>query len=125
MGERKIRTDNIAIESLVKLTVNQEALANLLASPENCDDLILGHLLAEGHINQSTIIDKSDIVTRVDDYGTILVDVVSFCADSCDDLVCTHWSTFVVTIGFLVSFEINQPIFRTSGFPSKPKLDLV
>ena len=75
MGERIIQTDNIAIESLVKLTVNQEALANLLASPKNCDDLILGHLLAEGHINHSTKIDKSDIVTKVDDYGTISVDI--------------------------------------------------
>ena len=75
MGERMIQTDNIAIESLVKLTVNQEALANLLASPENCDDLILGHLLAEGHINLSTKIDKADIVTKFDDYGTISVDV--------------------------------------------------
>ena len=47
MDERIIQTDNVAIESLIKLSVNQEALANLLASPENCDDLILGHLLAD------------------------------------------------------------------------------
>ena len=37
-GVRLIQTDDIAIESLVKLTVNQEPLANLLASPDNCDD---------------------------------------------------------------------------------------
>ena len=75
MGERIIQSDEIAIESLVKLTVNGEPLANLLASPDNCDDLILGHLLAEGYITHSTKIDKSDIITKVDDYGTILVDI--------------------------------------------------
>ena len=75
MGERLIQTDNIAIESLIKLSVNQESLANLLASPENCDDLIIGHLLAEGHINPSTKIDKSDIVTKIDGYGTKSVDI--------------------------------------------------
>ena len=75
MGERVIQTDDVAIESLVKLSVNHEPLANLLASPENCEDLILGHLLAEGYITQSINIDKSDIITKVDDYGTILVDI--------------------------------------------------
>ena len=75
MDERIIQTDNVAIESLIKLSVNQETLANLLASPENCDDLILGHLLAEGHINPTTKIDKSDIVTKIDDYGTTSVDI--------------------------------------------------
>lgn len=74
MGKRIIQTDNIAIESLVKLTVNREPLANLLASPEDCGDLILGHLLAEGYIPLATKIDKSNIIANVDEYGTILVD---------------------------------------------------
>ena len=74
-GDRLIQTDDIAIESLVKLTVNQEPLANLLASPDNCDDLIIGHLLAEGYINSTTRIDKSNTITKTDIHGTILVDV--------------------------------------------------
>ena len=74
-GVRLIQTDDIAIESLVKLTVNQEPLANLLASPDNCDDLIIGHLLAEGYITLATIIDKSNIIIKTDIHGTILVDV--------------------------------------------------
>ena len=75
MGERVIVSDDIAIESLVKLTVNREPLANLLASPESCEDLILGHLLTEGYITHSTQIDKSNVITKVDDCGTILVDI--------------------------------------------------
>ncbi len=75
-GDRLIQTDDIAIESLVKLTVNQEPLANLLASPDDCDDLIIGHLLAEGYISSTTRIDKSNIITKTDIHGTILVDVM-------------------------------------------------
>lgn len=74
-GDRLIQTDDIAIESLVKLTVNQEPLANLLASPDNCDDLIIGHLLAEGYITSTTRIDKSNTTINTDIHGTILVDV--------------------------------------------------
>ena len=75
-GDRLIQTDDIAIESLVKLTVNQEPLANLLASPDDCDDLIIGHLLAEGYINSTTRIDKSNITIKIDIHGAILVDVM-------------------------------------------------
>lgn len=75
-GDRLIQTDDIAIESLVKLTVNQEPLANLLASPDDCDDLIIGHLLAEGYINSTTRIDNSDITIKIDIHGTILVDLM-------------------------------------------------
>lgn len=75
MGDRLIQTDDIAIESLVKLTVNQQPLANLLASPDNCNELIIGHLLAEGYITLDTQIDKCKIIAKTDDYGTILVDV--------------------------------------------------
>ena len=61
MGKRFIESDDVAIESLVKLTINNEPMANLLASPEDCNDLILGHLLTEGYIAITTKIDKSNI----------------------------------------------------------------
>ena len=75
MGERFIESDDVAIEALVKLTVNNEPMANLLASPEDCNDLILGHLLSEGYTPFSTRIDKSKITINQDDFGTILVNL--------------------------------------------------
>ena len=47
----KISTDVVAVESVVSLYYNDVKLATLLASPEELDDLLIGHLICEGYLS--------------------------------------------------------------------------
>ena len=52
-GEVSISSDDLAVESIVYLYFNEQKIATLLASPNDCEDLLIGHLLSEGYIERS------------------------------------------------------------------------
>ena len=111
-GKRFIQSDDVAIESLVKLTVNNEPMANLLASPEDCNDLILGHLLTEGYMPITTKIDKSDITINQDEYGTILVDL------TCLDIEINHRKSLGITTTSCGACKLDGMDLLIDGLPS-------
>ena len=51
----KISTDVVAVESVVSLYYNDVKLATLLASPEELDDLLIGHLICEGYLSADQV----------------------------------------------------------------------
>ena len=52
-GNLIISSDDLAVESVVHLYFNEEKIATLLASPNDCENLFIGHLLTEGYIKRS------------------------------------------------------------------------
>ena len=49
-GNLIISSDDLAVESVLHLYFNEEKIATLLASPNDCENLFIGHLLTEGYI---------------------------------------------------------------------------
>tara|TARA_B100000886_G_scaffold63830_1_gene39834 strand:- start:1194 stop:1961 length:768 start_codon:yes stop_codon:yes gene_type:complete len=49
-GTTKIASDEVAVESVVSLNCNGFELATLLASPDELDHLMIGHLVCEGYV---------------------------------------------------------------------------
>ena len=116
MGERFIESDDVAIESLVKLTVNNEPMANLLASPEDCNDLILGHILSEGYTPFSTRIDKSKITINQDEYGTILVNL------TCSEITINQSKSLGITTTSCGACKLDGMELLIDGLPGVESL---
>ena len=56
-GNVKINSDFLAVESVIKLSFNQQKIATLLGSPQDSEYLLLGHLVAEGYLQHEQMVD--------------------------------------------------------------------
>ena len=74
-GNKSISTDSIASETLVKLSYNGERIANLLASPEEGDYLLKGHLISEGYVELNSFREDHDFEIKYGDSGELLVNI--------------------------------------------------
>ncbi|MED6337880.1 MAG: formate dehydrogenase accessory sulfurtransferase FdhD, partial [Candidatus Thermoplasmatota archaeon] len=52
-GKLSISSDDLAVETVVYLYFNEQKIATLLASPNDCENLFIGHLLSEGYIERA------------------------------------------------------------------------
>ncbi len=68
-GDLSISSDDLAVESVVYLHFNEQKIATLLASPNDCENLLIGHLLSEGYIEraQAKICSNDVIITTSKD----------------------------------------------------------
>jgi FdhD protein len=66
--------DHVAIEALVIIRINGDAVANLLATPSDLQDLAIGHCIAEAKTGALSI---ESFTTSVDDTGTHFVDIIT------------------------------------------------
>lgn len=57
-GTAKISSDEVAVESVVSLNCNGSELATLLASPDELEHLLFGHLVCEGYV-------ANDVLNRI------------------------------------------------------------
>ena len=55
-GERVVKDESVAAETLIHITVNGETLVNLLGSPENSDELAKGHLMTQFNVDFNDIV---------------------------------------------------------------------
>ena len=56
-GNVMIGSDSLAIESVIRLLFNNQKVATLLGSPNDSKYLLLGHLISEGYLKYSQLID--------------------------------------------------------------------
>ena len=55
-GERVVKDESVAAETLIHITVNGETLVNLLGSPEDSVELAKGHLMTQFNVDFNDIV---------------------------------------------------------------------
>ena len=55
-GERVVKDESVAAETLIHITVNGNTLVNLLGSPEDSVELAKGHLMTQFNVDFNDII---------------------------------------------------------------------
>ena len=71
-----IGSDNLAVETIVKLQYNDAILATLLASPEDLEHLLMGHLLCEGYLPINFLIDTPMSIDILSDESGYTVNMI-------------------------------------------------
>ena len=93
-GERMVKDESIAVETLIQIVVNGHTLVNLLGSPEHTEALAIGHLMTQHDVDAKDIssvkshvrgnVVEVDVVTRS---GNILAQrhgIVTASCGACD-----------------------------------------
>ena len=73
--KNSISSDDLAVESVVALFYNGQKIATLLASPNDLEALLLGHLFSEGYLSKFSLLDGFDnysITSNSDGYTVML-----------------------------------------------------
>jgi FdhD protein len=66
--------DHVAVEALVIIRINGNAIANLLATPSDLQDLAIGHCIAEAKTDPISV---ESFTTSLDETGTHFVDIIT------------------------------------------------
>ena len=72
-----IGSDDLAVETIVKLQYNDDIVATLLASPEDLEHLLIGHLLCEGYLPINFFVDRSLSIDILSDESGYSVKMIS------------------------------------------------
>ena len=70
-GELSLAEEQLATECLVHISVNGDALTTLLGSPEEVDELAIGHLITE----HGVLFDAISSIQAVEDRGVVSVNI--------------------------------------------------
>ena len=123
-GETKPEYDELADESIITISNGQDVVVRLLATPQNLEDLAVGHIRCEGRGNvESVVVNGTDIAVVGDVIPRPTNDLLTAACGACTVGEIQSPETTVSKTQFLnanfkemmSSMKKNQPIFDSTG----------
>ena len=116
--------DDLADESIISISNEQEVVVRLLATPQNLEDLAIGHIICEGRGNvESIVVTGTDIIVEGDIIPRPTADLLTAACGACTVGEIQSPDTTVSQTQFLNAdlkemmsvMKNNQPIFDSTG----------
>ena len=123
-GGTKPEYDDLADESIISIFNGQELVVRILATPQNLEDLAIGHIVCEGRGNvESVVVNGTEITVEGDVIPRPTNDLLTAACGACTVGEIQSPDTTVSRTQFLrADFKVmmsnmkqNQPIFDSTG----------
>ena len=123
-GGTKPEYDDLADESIISIFNGQELVVRILATPQNLEDLAIGHIACEGRGNvESVVVNGTEITVEGDVIPRPTNDLLTAACGACTVGEIQSPDTTVSKTQFLgADFKVmmsnmkqNQPIFDSTG----------